>query len=142
MGSCHGLRRTLLNNRNSVWSRARRTGDPQHWLSFRQLRNKCTTAVWKAKSGYFLNLVTTSYSNPGKFWGAINVTKSRPSIVLPLSITANNCVTSDPSDISPAFNEHFSEAGHLFEELFPGPPPMEVPDCSPPLDRVSHFSFQ
>ena len=60
----------------------------------------------------------------------------------PLSIKANNCVISDSSDIKLDFNKHFSEAGHLFDKLFPGPPPMKVPDGSPPLDRVSHFSFQ
>ena len=133
---------TLLINRNSAWSRARRTGDPDHWLSFRQLRNKCTTAVRKAKTEYFLNLVTNSYSNPAKFWGAINMTKSRPSNALPLSITVNDCVISGPVDIRHAFNKHFLEAGKLFDKLFPGPPPTKVPVVSPPPDRASLFAFQ
>ncbi len=133
---------SLLNNRNSAWSRARHTGDPQHWLSFRQLRNKCTSAVRKAKSEYFLNLVTTSYSNPAKFWDAISMTKSHRSSALALSIKVNDRVISDPNDISLAFNKHFSEAGHLFDKLFPRSPPAEVSDDCTPLRHVPHFSLQ
>ena len=132
----------LFNDRNCAWRRARRSGTPQHWLSFRQLRNQCTAAVRRAKSEYFLNLVTTSYSNPAKFWGAINLTKSRSSNAMPLSIKLNDCVLSDPTDIRRAFNNHFSEAGHLFDLLYPGLPSSVASRASLSVDRVPQFSFR
>ncbi len=58
---------SLLKRRNKAWTLARRTGDPGHWLAFRQLRNKCTTAIRKAKSDDYLNLIPKAYSNPAKF---------------------------------------------------------------------------
>ena len=133
---------SLFIDRNAAWSRARRTGDPQHWLSFRQLRNKCSSAVRKAKSEYFLNLVTSSYSDPAKFWNAINSTKTRPSSSLPLSINVNDQVISNPEDISLAFNRHFVDAGHLFDRLFPGLPPTGASDSGPRPSRTPLFSFR
>lgn len=83
---------SLFNDRNVAWSRARRTGDPQLWSSFRQIRNKCTSAVRKAKSNYYLELVSSSYSNPAKFWKAVNLNKNKTSNVLPQCLTVGDCV--------------------------------------------------
>lgn len=110
---------TLFNDRNKAWSCARRSGDPQHWLSFRQLRNKCTSAVRKAKSEYFLSLVTSSYSNPAMFWKAVNLEKRKTSNTLPTSVRTDNHVILNKSDILLAFNKHFADVAYLFEKEYP-----------------------
>ena len=132
----------LFTERNSSWSRAKRTGNTQDWLAFRQIRNRTTAAVRKAKSDYFLNLVANSQSNPAKFWSAVNLTKSNNS-ALPQSITVGDRKISDTQEICHAFNKHFIEAGHLFGRQSDGLAPLDpVSDLGLPRQHVSHFSFQ
>lgn len=50
----------LLQLRNKAWSKARQTRLCSDWLTFRQLRNKCTVSVKKAKSSYYLNTISSS----------------------------------------------------------------------------------
>ena len=70
------------------------------------------------------------------------MTKSRPSNALPLSIKVNDHLFSNPEDIRRAFNQHFAEAGHLFDKLFPGLPPTGIANNNSPASRVPLFSFQ
>lgn len=46
---------------------ARHYVGPSHWFAFRQLRNKCTSEISKAKSNYYLFLIPKSYSSPTPF---------------------------------------------------------------------------
>ena len=114
-----GLSR-LFRDRSSAWSCARRSGDSRHWLAFRQIRNRCTNAVRKAKTDYYLDLVTNAYSNPAKFWSAVNVNKNKFSNSLPTHIEFNNYEISDKNDICQLFNQHFAEAGLLFDRNITG----------------------
>merc|ERR1712239_44211 len=43
---------SMFRERNRAWALARRSGDPSHWLAFRQIRNKCTSSVRNAKSSH------------------------------------------------------------------------------------------
>jgi len=40
--------------RNLAWAKARKTGSPIDWFVFRQLQNKCSSFIKKAKSEYYL----------------------------------------------------------------------------------------
>ena len=44
-----------IRERNKAWSLARHSGEDSNWIVFRQLRNRCTTMVRKAKSEYILS---------------------------------------------------------------------------------------
>lgn len=106
----------LFLQKNRAWALARKTGTPADWLFFRQLRNKCTAAVKKAKSNYFLNAMTDSAGDPAKFWKTVNSLKRGNSAVsLPKQITSDSCILSEKNDICDAFNKHFISAGFLFE---------------------------
>ncbi len=51
--------------------------------TFRQLRNKCTSSLRKAKAIYYTELICSSFTNPSKFWKAVNVNKNKSSISIP-----------------------------------------------------------
>ena len=112
----------LFKQRYNAWSRARRTGDPAHWLSFRRIRNICTSAVRNARSKYYIDLITSSYSNPVNFWKAVDLNKNSTSNALPTHIKYENLVLGDQTEICLAFNRHFQDAGNLFEKTYAGPP--------------------
>ena len=142
---------TLQNDRNKAWSRARRSDDPQHWLAFRQLRNRCTSAMRKAKSDYYLDLITSSFGNPAQFWKAVNLKKGKTSNSLPAHISVNDCIISGQNEICLAFNKHFADAGHLFDRECLGPHPVDVninfdvdavSECVSPVDHTPKFSFR
>lgn len=124
----------LFTDRNKAWSRARHSGDPHHWLSFRQLRNKCTSAVRKA-------LITSSYLNSTMFWKAVNLEKRKTSNTLPSSIRADDCVISNRSDILHAFNKHFADVAYLFEKEYPDLPSIDA-GCLDTGVHTSSFSFR
>lgn len=44
----------LFNPRNRAWTQPVWSKTSSHWLVFRQLRNRCTTASRKAKSDYYI----------------------------------------------------------------------------------------
>ena len=111
----------LLCERDKAWSRARHSGDPSHWLHLRQLRNKCTSALRKSKSNYYLNLITSSSSNPTMFWKAVNMDKNRnkKSKIPLLSNTMGNQVAPNDSETCHILNKHFAEAATLFDKEYP-----------------------
>uniref|UniRef100_A0A8B9HR54 Integrator complex subunit 2 n=1 Tax=Astyanax mexicanus TaxID=7994 RepID=A0A8B9HR54_ASTMX len=90
---------SLLQSKNKAWSIARCTGEGEKWLTFRQLRNRCTAPIRKAKSDYFLNQITSS-SNPQDFWKAVNFLKNN-SQQIPTKILVNimiSILTPRPTD--------------------------------------------
>ena len=66
---------------------AKRTRNPGHWLAVRQLRN--TAAIRKTKSDHYLNLIPKAYSNPTKFWRAVNSINRKFSPSLPTAPVFN-----------------------------------------------------
>lgn len=83
---------------NNTWTLARCTKDPCHWLSVRQLRNKCT------KTNYYLHSFNTyPYSRI-----------SSGNHTTPLSAYVAN---GHGYKICTAFNNQFSASDHLFDSL-------------------------
>ena len=76
----------FLRNRNLAWTTARKT--EADWLTFRQLRNRLTFLIIKAKSDFYLSATTENLNDPAKFWKVVksisaneNHTDIAPSIV-------------------------------------------------------------
>lgn len=104
--------------RNKAWAQARRTGEAAHWLAFKQLRNKCTSATRKTKLDYHLELISSSTTNPSKFWKAVNLKKKKSCAFIPPFIMNNNCPVDEQSEICDLFNAHFAAAGNQFDTLY------------------------
>jgi exonuclease III len=118
-------------SRNKAWNLARQTNDHAHWLTFRQLRNKCTSAIRRGKADFYLQKFTESSNRPGDFWKAIKSLKGERSTCLPASILEDSTVLTEPSVICSAFNRHFAAAGHLFDKNVHTTDPQADP-CTPP----------
>ncbi len=108
----------MFQARNKAWALARRSGDLSDWLAFGQIRNKCTSSVRKAKSNFYVNGLDNADTNSKKFWKIINSRKHIHNCnVLHPHLNFGNCILTDTEEISTAFNKHFAEAGHLFDNL-------------------------
>lgn len=55
----------LLQQTNQAWAKARQSGTDLDRLSFRQLRNRCTFLIKKAKSDFYLAATTENLTIPG-----------------------------------------------------------------------------
>lgn len=105
-----------IHKRNRAWDKARQTDTSTDWSAFKQLRNKCTSLIKKAKSEYFLSVTTENLNDPQKFWKVIKslsvnkMTQTFPKFVVKDSVSIN-----DKTEILNCFNEHFLSVGSLFD---------------------------
>ncbi|XP_019222699.1 uncharacterized protein LOC109204916 [Oreochromis niloticus] len=105
-----------IHKRNRAWDKARQTDTSTDWSVFKQLRNKCTSLIKKAKSEYFLSVTTENLNDPQKFWKVIKsfsankMTQTFPKFVVKDSVSIN-----DKTEILNCFNEHFLSVGSLFD---------------------------
>lgn len=58
----------LIQENNLAWSKARSTNLKEDWLILRQLRNKSSAAIRKAKVDYFLSEITNNLNISKTFW--------------------------------------------------------------------------
>ena len=108
---------TLIHERNAAWALARNTASQSDWAHFRHLRNKCTYAVRKCKSDFFLNSLSSNLNNPSRFWKTIKSLEHPISdTTLPQHIAIDAQQISNKETIVNLFNKHFIKAGDLFEQ--------------------------
>ena len=117
---------SLLHKRNAAWKLARSSGTTANWQSFRQLRNKCTNVIRRAKSSFYVNSFTACGNNSSKFWKIFNSINgpSPSSSTLPKQIDIGSKVLIDPIEICGAFNNHFIKSGDLFDQYNAKAPTM------------------
>lgn len=110
----------ILHDRNLAWAKARKTGSSSDWLVFRQLRNKCSSFIKKAKSDFYLSATTNTLNDPRKFWKAIKLLSlNKDSINVPSFIMKESVVVHDKLEILNHFNEYFIQSGSLFDTACP-----------------------
>uniref|UniRef100_A0A3B3DM95 Reverse transcriptase domain-containing protein n=2 Tax=Oryzias melastigma TaxID=30732 RepID=A0A3B3DM95_ORYME len=108
----------MINERNRAWDKARKTDLPTDWCVFKQLRNKCTSLIKKAKSEYFLSVTTENLNNPQKFWKVIkSLSVNKIGHTLPNLIVRDSVPIHDRTQILNCFNEHFLSASSLFDSV-------------------------
>ncbi len=72
--SCPWLSRDikkLMNDRDQLLRKARKTNSQADWISYKQMRNYCTGQVRRAKANYHQNLLNENCEHPRKFWATI-----------------------------------------------------------------------
>ena len=89
------------------------------WLSFKQMRNKYTQPIRKAKVSYFKEQFSLCGSNPKKFWKWLNLEKKPSSSQLPMSLNVDDVVVTDKKHMAELFNHHFIKSGFLFDSAMP-----------------------
>ena len=141
----------LLHHKNAAWRKARLSGSTTDSLLFRQIRNKATQAVRRAKAGYFIEQFTLSGSTPSTFWKTVRKLENKPS-TRPLSLKVDDLIVTDKNSMADIFNQHFIKSGFVFESLNPSsisktPEPLSPtpqpsvttsPGCAPDLSVPPH----
>ena len=63
--------KNLMNTRDKLHRKARKTNTETDWIAYKQLKNRCNNAVKQAKYEYHRNLQDETCNNPKKFWRVI-----------------------------------------------------------------------
>ena len=105
----------LLHNRNLAWAKARKTQPEADKFIFRQLRNRFTFLIKKAKSSFCLSAITKNLNDPKKFGKVIkSISATDNHSELPPCIVNDATTVTDRATIVDCFNIHFSASGSLF----------------------------
>uniref|UniRef100_A0A3B3HBJ0 ribonuclease H n=1 Tax=Oryzias latipes TaxID=8090 RepID=A0A3B3HBJ0_ORYLA len=128
-----------IHMRNLAWARARKGDSSVDWTAFRQLRNKCTSLIKKAKSDYYLSVTTDNLNNPSKFWKVIkSLFLIKSPQTLPTFVLKDSVPVLDKVDMLNCFNKHFITSGDLFNQKGAA---LNTPCTDPPLFPGDSFNF-
>jgi hypothetical protein len=108
---------------------------------FREVRNKYTHPVRKAKASFFKQKCASCSTNSKKFWDTVKSMENKStSSQMPTALRLGNTVTTNKSTIIENFNKHFSTAGHAFHLATPTPVNFPAPSTET-SQSPHHFSF-
>lgn len=128
-----------IHQRNVAWAKARKSDSASDWSIFRQLRNKCTSLIKKAKSEYYLSVTTENLNNPQKFWKVIkSLSVNKSPQALPTFVLKDSDPVYDRTEVLNCFNKHFVSSGSLFDST--GAAPVS-PCTNPQIFSGDCFNF-
>ena len=85
------------------------SNDPHDWVKYKKLRNTIKNNIETSKAFHYSNAFSQSKGNSRKTWQTINELTSRK---------LNGAIISRSSDLSNAFNDHFSTIGPALPKKF------------------------
>ena len=71
---CPWLNPTLkakMNDRDKLMRKAKKSGNVEDWLAYKQSRNRCNNSMKKAKANFYKEQLNENSSNPKRFWESI-----------------------------------------------------------------------
>ena len=121
----------LSSTKTSCGRAALASNSPHDMQLFREVRNKYTRAVRKAKASFFKQKFASCSTNSTKFWDTVkSMENNNTSSQLPTALRLENIVNTDKSTIIEHFNKYFSMAGHAFHLAYLHPP-QQLAQVSP-----------
>ena len=125
----------LLHLKNCIWRKAWHTYTQADWLSFRQIRNKCT----QAQVSYFKEQFSLCGSNPLEVlengW-RINLENKLSSSQLTMSLNVDDVVVIDKKHMAELINHQFIKSGFLFDTAM-SPYPSNISSSPTPSNVTS-----
>ncbi len=109
------------------------------WLVIKQLRNRFTSLVKKAKSDFCVDNTTSNLNDPKKFWKIVKSSfgdDTRDELPACIVNDAHTTLTEKPAILN-YFNEHFFSSGSLFESLHPHQPNVQGVCPHSPIDATA-----
>ena len=98
-----------MHNRDPLKIKAIKSNDLHDWANVKTMRNKVNTEIQAAKELFYNNKFTETNGDPRQTWQIIHDLTSRKTANLSIrEINLNDTYISEPSDLSNAFNDHFS----------------------------------
>ncbi|RMX39493.1 hypothetical protein pdam_00015407 [Pocillopora damicornis] len=114
----------LMNKCNNHLKKAKGNKSSIHWRLYRDLRNKVSHSIKKAKSDYYTNLIIDSSKSSAKdFWRAFKQTlpSSKTSSRI-TNLLADGALLTSAQSIASTFNTYFVNVGKfLVEKIVPEP---------------------
>ena len=110
-----------MHDRDAAKRKAITSHDPRNWDKYKTLRNRINNNIKTSKASYYSNAFIQSKGNPRKTWQTFNELTSRPvNNTTVKELKLNDAVISNSSELSNAFNDHFSTVGpRLANEIPP-----------------------
>ena len=97
-----------MRDRDADKRKAMASNDPSDWPKYK-LRNTINNSIKTSKASYFCNAFSQSKGNSRKRWQTINeLTPRRINNKTVKELKLNGSIISNSSEISNAFNDHFS----------------------------------
>ena len=96
--------------------------------------------IRKLKADHYLKSTSHNLNNPSKFWQVVKGLECRKDTQLPKQLLVDTQNVTERTSILKALNQHFLDAGSLFENV-KGiiEPPINLPDT--PVHSFTRFSF-
>ena len=119
-----------MRDRDAAKRKAMASNDPRDWAKYKKLRNTINNNIKTSKASYYSNAFSQSKGNSRKTWQTINeLTSRRTNNTTVKELKLNGSIISNSSELSNAFNDHFSAIGpRLASEI-------------PPNDNNNDFSY-
>ena len=110
-----------MRDRGAAKRKAIASNDPRDWAKYKKLRNTINNNIKTSKASYFSNAFSQSKGNSRKTWQTINeLTSRRTNNTTVKELKLNGSIISNSSELSNAFNGHFSTIGpRLANEIPP-----------------------
>ena len=102
-----------MHNRDILKIKVIKSNDPHDWANFKKMRKKVNTEIKAAKKIFYNNKFIETNGDPRKTWQTINDLTSRKavhSLIREINLKPGTFI-SESSDLSNAFNDHFSSIG-------------------------------
>ena len=100
-----------MHDRDIMKLKAIRSKNPHDWAEFKRLCNKVNGDIKIAKESYYKKSFNVHKNDPQRTWQTINELTSRKNNTFVKELTVNGVSVTNPTDLSDAFNEHFSTIG-------------------------------
>ena len=101
----------LMNERDQVLRKARKTNSENYWSRYKTLRNQCNNLLKKNRSQYSKNLIEENNMNPKNFWSCVKE-------FFPTKQRVSNQSSSKSKSKVLKFSNHFSSIVNLMKKKF------------------------
>ena len=110
-----------MRDRDATKRKAMASNDPRDWAKYKKLRNTINNNIKTSKASYYSNAFSQSKGNSRKTCQTINeLTSRRTNNTTVKELKLNGSIISNSSELSNAFNDHFSTTGpHPANEIPP-----------------------
>ena len=101
-----------MRDRDAAKRKAMASNDPRDQANYKKLRNTINNNIKTSKASYYSNAFSQSKGNSRKTWQTINdLTSRRTNSSTVKELKLNGSIISNSSELSNAFNDHFSTTG-------------------------------
>ena len=107
----------IIRERNAMWAKPRGTGLADDWMASKHLQNMGVAMICKLKADHYLKTTSQNVNNLSTFWQVMKGLECRKDTQLPKQLLFDTQIVTERTSILKALNQHFLDAGSLFENV-------------------------